>query len=179
MKYNIIYADPPWRYGDKGCNGAANKHYSTMSISDIAALPVNDIAADNCALFLWGTYPLVQDAMNVIKSWGFTYKTIAFQWVKVYPKSGKFVFGLGRWTRGNTEPCFLAIKGKPQRISSSISQLIIEPPGRHSEKPPIVRDKIINLVGDLPRVELFARQQTPGWDVWGNEVNGITLPRIG
>lgn len=173
-KYNIIYADPPWSYSDKGCNGNADSHYQTMKIDDICKLPVNTsgggIAADDCVLFLWTTYPMMKEALRLIEAWGFTYKSIAFQWVK-QNRSGKgYFFGLGRWTRGNTEPCLIAVKGKPKRISASVSQLVFSPLRRHSEKPDEVRDRIVELMGDLPRIELFARNTAPGWDSWGNEV---------
>lgn len=170
-KYNIIYADPPWSYRDRGCNGAAEKHYSTMSLADIKALPMKDIAADNCALFLWATYPMFGEALEVLKAWDFIYKTIAFQWIKTYPKSGKYVFGLGNWTRANSEPCILAIRGKPKRQNKGVSQLIFAPRGKHSAKPGVVREKIVDVVGDLPRIELFAREKTLGWDCWGDEID--------
>jgi N6-adenosine-specific RNA methylase IME4 len=141
-----------------------------MNLKEISALPVADIAAENSALFLWSTYPMLREAMQVIDAWGFKYKSIAFQWVKLNPKGVGYFFGLGRWTRGNTEPCLIAVKGKPQRVSSKVSQLIVEPVGQHSAKPAIVRNKIIELVGDLSRIELFARQRTDGWDAWGNEL---------
>lgn len=177
-KYNIIYADPPWRYNDRKCNGACEHHYNTMKIQDICNLPIKDIAADNCVLFLWTTYPMLQEAMQLINAWGFKYKTIGFQWIKLnksidnplFISKKNIFFGLGRWTRGNTEPCLIAVKGKPKRINNSISQIILEPIGKHSKKPDIVREKIVELIGDLPRVELFARNTTDGWDVWGNEV---------
>jgi N6-adenosine-specific RNA methylase IME4 len=178
-KYNIIYADPPWHYSDKGSSGAAENHYSTMSIADICALPIKNIAAADCVLFLWTTYPMLQEAMALISAWGFRYKSIGFQWVKLN-KSGKgYFFGLGRWTRGNTEPCLIAVKGKPYKFvqSQSISQIIEHPIMRHSAKPPIVRDRIIELMGDIPRIELFARDAAAGWDCWGNEApSGSTQP---
>lgn len=168
-KYKIIYADPPWSYSDKHCRGAALNHYKTMTIDDIKALPVDDIADDDSVLFMWATYPTLPEALEVIKAWGFEYKTLAFQWVK-QNKSGKgYFFGLGRWTRGNTEPCILAIKGKPQRQSAAVSQLIVSAVRNHSQKPPEVRDKIVELMGDLPRIELFARSAAEGWDIWGDE----------
>lgn len=169
-KYSIIYADPPWKYKDSNCEGAAEHQYNTMSIEEICNLPVNQIADKNCILFLWATYPKMQEAMKVIETWGFTYKTIGFQWIKLNKNEIGCYFGLGRWTRGNTEPCLIAVKGKPKRISASISQLVFAPITKHSEKPPVVRKKIIELIGDLPRIELFARQQADGWDCWGNEV---------
>lgn len=169
-KYNIIYADPPWSYNDKSCEGAASKQYSTMNSDDICNLPIGDLADKNCVLLMWATYPKLEEALKVIESWGFKYKSIGFQWIKLNKNGIGCYFGLGRWTRGNTEPCLIATKGKPKRISASISQLIFAPLTRHSEKPSVVREKIIELLGDLPRIELFARQQADGWDCWGNEV---------
>jgi N6-adenosine-specific RNA methylase IME4 len=169
-KYQIIYADPPWNYADKGCQGTMANHYKGMDIEDIKKLPVGEIADDNCILFMWATYPMLKEALEVIDAWGFKYKTIAFQWIKQNPKKLTPFYGLGRWTRGNTEPVLLATKGKPKRISASVFQLIEYPRGKHSSKPPTTRDKIIKLVGSLPRIELFAREKTEGWDVWGNEV---------
>ncbi len=170
-KYKIIYADPPWSYKDKNCNGACETHYKTMNIKDICNMPIDNITDKDCVLFMWVTYPMLIEGMKVIDAWGFKYKTIGFQWVKTNKKNRTtFFFGLGRWTRGNTECCLIATKGKPKRVNNSISQLIIEPLQGHSKKPDIVRDRIVDLMGDLPRVELFARQTTPGWDVWGNEV---------
>lgn len=169
-KYKIIYADPPWQYSDKGSNGAAENHYRTMRFEEICKLPINKIADSNCVLFLWTTYPMLREAMELMEAWGFHYKTIGFQWLK-QNKSGKgWFFGLGRWTRGNTEPCLIGLKGKPKRKSCSVSQLIESPLSRHSEKPAIVRDKIVELMGDNLRIELFARQKVEGWDCWGNEV---------
>ena len=113
---------------------------------------------------------MLQDAMHLIAAWGFKYKTIGFQWVKQNKSGNGFFFGLGRWTRGNTECCLIATKGKPKRISNSVGQLIVSPLREHSKKPDETRDKIIELMGDLPRIELFARQHAEGWDCWGNEV---------
>ncbi len=156
-KYQIIYADPPWNYSDQGCQGTMANHYQGMKVEDICALPVRDISDENCVLFLWATYPMLQEALQVIRSWGFTYKSIAFQWIKLNRKNEKEFYGLGRWTRGNTEPCLLATKGKPKRISAKVFQIIKSPLRRHSEKPLEAKKRIIQLVGDLPRIELFAR----------------------
>lgn len=178
-KYKIIYADPPWSYKDKSCNGNALDHYETMDIDSICSLPIENLTEKDCVLFLWATYPLLPEALRVINSWGFTYKTIAFQWIKLNKKTNSPFYGLGRWTRGNTEPCLLAVKGKPKRKSNKIFQLIHSPIQAHSTKPHIVREKIVELMGDLPRIELFARKdykdmfgfcKHDGWDVWGNEV---------
>lgn len=168
-KYKIIYADPPWKYDDEGCQGTAINHYNTMSNEEICKLPVKDLADEDCILFIWGTYPKLPEVLEVIKAWGFEYKSIGFQWIKKNKQDGKYFYGLDRWTRGNTEPCFIAIKGKPKRVSESIFQLIESPLREHSRKPDIVRQKIIELVGDLSRIELFSRQKIEGWDSFGNE----------
>ncbi len=169
-KYQIIYADPPWSYNDQGCQGTMANHYKGMKLKNIMDLSVKNIADNNCILFLWATYPMYAEALKVIDAWGFKYKSIGFQWIKLNKKNKKPFFGLGRWTRGNTEPCLLATKGKPKRISASVSQMVFAPLRKHSQKPNEVRNRIIELMGDLPRIELFAREKTEGWDVWGNEV---------
>ena len=169
-KYNIIYADPPWWYDQKNLSGAAEKHYETLDINDICSLNIEELADKDSVLFIWATFPQLKEAFKVIKAWGFKYKTVAFVWIK-QNKSGKgWFFGLGFWTRGNAEICLLATKGKPKRLSKRIHQLIISPVMEHSRKPAEVREKIVELVGELPRLELFAREKTDGWDVWGNEV---------
>ena len=148
-----------------------------MTDQDLYQLPVSSLADKNCVLFLWCTFPKLSEALNLINAWGFTYKTVAFVWVK-QNKSGKgYFWGLGWWTRSNAEICLLAVKGKPKRKNAGIHQLILSPVEQLSKKPDIVRDKIVSLTGDVPRIELFARQTTPGWDVWGNEVNSsVSFP---
>ena len=175
-KYGIIYADPPWKYAQKRLSGAAEHHYPTMSIEELCALPVADLAAEDSALFLWATFPQLHEALRLIKAWGFTYKTAAFVWLKLNKKSYTWFYGLGFWTRGNAEICLLATRGHPKRKSAGIHQFIISPIEQHSKKPDITRDKIVALMGDIPRIELFARQETAGWDTWGNETkNSIEL----
>ena len=171
-KYQIIYADPPWSYSDQGCQGTMANHYNGLALKDICALPIKDISDKNCVLFLWTTYPMLKEALKVIESWGFQHKSIAFQWIKLNKRNGRPFYGLGRWTRGNSEPCLLATKGKPKRISASVFQLIQSPILKHSEKPQEAREKILELMGEIPRIELFARQKTEGWDCLGNEING-------
>ena len=171
-KYDIIYADPPWSYSDKGCNGNAADHYPTMTVEEICKLPVNvagGIASDNCILFMWATYPMLREALKVIEAWGFSYKTVAFNWVKQNRNGTGIFMGLGNWTRSNSEICLLATKGKPKRISGSVRSIVLSPLQQHSRKPAEIRDRIVELMGDLPRIELFAREAAPGWDVWGNE----------
>ena len=178
-KYNVIYADPPWAYhvySLKGKGRSAESHYPTMSIKDISALPVADIAAGDCALFMWVTFPCLQEAFDVIEVWGFQYKTVAFAWVKQNKKSDSLFWGMGYWTRANVELCILATKGHPKRIDAGVHQVIMSHIEEHSKKPAETRDRIVKLMGDVPRVELFARQKTQGWDTWGNEVeNDIEL----
>ena len=170
-KYKIIYADPPWSYKDKalaGNRGACCK-YPVMSIDEIKNLPVKDIADDDCILFMWVTFPKLNECFEVIKEWGFEYKTNAFTWVKKY-KNGDNFMGMGRWTRANAEICLLATKGKPKRVNAGVRQIIESVPEKHSKKPDIVRDKIVELCGDLPRLEMFARNKSVKWETWGNEV---------
>ena len=168
--------DPPWQYEQKRLSGAAEHHYPTMSIETLCALPIAELAAEDSALFLWATFPQLPEALRLLKAWGFQYKTTAFVWLKLNKKARTWFYGLGFWTRGNAEICLLATRGHPKRQSAGIHQFIISPVRQHSRKPDEARDKIVALMGDVPRVELFARQETPGWDVWGNEVeSSITL----
>ena len=173
-KYNIIYADPPWSYRDKarsGNRGACCK-YETQSNEWIKNLRVGDIAANDCVLFLWVTMPKLNEVMDVLSSWGFAYKTVAFTWVKRNKNGVGWMWGMGRWTRANAEICLLATKGKPKRISASVHSVVDSPVEQHSKKPDCVRDRIIQLCGNLPRVELFARKRVDGWDAFGNEIEG-------
>lgn len=175
MGFDIIYADPPWQYQQKRLSGVAEKHYQTLTDSDIYQLPVNALANKNCILFLWATYPKLKEALAAIEQWGFAYKTVGFVWLKQNRKTPGWFFGLGFWTRGNSEACLIAIKGHPKRISANISQVVVSPIERHSQKPAIVRGKIVELMGDIPRVELFAREQAPGWVCLGNEIDGLDI----
>jgi len=151
-------------------NSSVTDHYPVMSIDDIANMPVQDLANDNCVLFMWVTLPKLNEFMKVINGWGFEYKTTAFVWAKKNKKADSFFMGLGRWTRANPEICVLATKGNISRKSNAVRQLQVFPIERHSKKPDEFRDLILELVGDLPRIELFARQTAEGWDSWGNEV---------
>jgi len=176
MKYSIIYADPPWSYNFPRTRKAKNKDYKLMKTSDICNMPVNDIANDDAVLFMWVIWNKLEDALKVIKAWGFTYKSCAFTWVKKNKKSDSYFFGMGLWTRQNSEVCLIATRGKPKRASAGVHSIIDSKIGKHSEKPEEARAKIVELCGNLPRVELFARQSVEGWDVFGNEVeNSIKL----
>ena len=141
-----------------------------MSIGDLCKLPVPEIAEKDCALFMWVTMPKLNECFDLIDSWGFDYKTCAFTWVKRNKKKPTWFMGMGRWTRANAELCLLATKGKPKRMDASVHSVIDTPIEQHSKKPDVARDRIVQLLGGLPRIELFARQEAPGWDCWGNEV---------
>lgn len=174
-KFTVIYADPPWRYEQKNVHGSAEHHYPTMSIEEICSLPVKNLAAKDCALFLWVTFPQLPEAFKVIEAWGFSYRSVAFVWVKRNKRSYSWFYGLGYWTRGNAEICLLAVKGHPKRKSASVHQLIVSPIEQHSKKPDEARKKIVELMGNVPRLELFAREAKPGWAVWGNEVESTVI----
>lgn len=141
-----------------------------MSIEEIADLPVKELADENCALFLWVTFPLLREIWKVIDAWGFTYKSVAFVWIKQNKRADSLFWGMGYWTRANAEICILATKGSPKRYSKRVHQAIVSHIEEHSKKPEEARRRIEQLMGDVPRIELFARRETPGWDVWGNEV---------
>lgn len=172
MKYSIIYTDPPWRYNARGntktrFGGGAMGHYETMSLDEIKALPVLDIAGDNSALFMWVTAPQLDRQAGVISAWGFRFVTVAFTWIKTNPKDGRPFFGVGHYTKSNPEFCLLGIRGKMPVASNRVSSVIIAPRREHSRKPDEARDRIVQLFGDVPRVELFARETAPGWESWG------------
>lgn len=177
--YKVLLSDPPWNYSNNGGLGAAENHYPTMKVADICALPVKRLAAKDAVLFMWATWPTLPDAFKVISAWGFEYKTLAFNWVKYHEESGKKCFGGGFWTRANTEPCFIAVRGEPpRRVNNAIRQLIEEeeallaPRQEHSAKPTEARERIVQLMGDIPRIELFTRSRVEGWDCWGNQAPG-------
>jgi N6-adenosine-specific RNA methylase IME4 len=131
---------------------------------------VHELADENCALLLWTTCPQLPVALNVLDAWGFDFKTVGFCWTKTNPKSGTFFMGMGNHTRANAELCLLGLKGRMVRMDAGVSSLVVAPRGRHSEKPAEVRDRIVRLYGDVPRIELFARQRVEGWAAWGDEV---------
>ncbi len=152
-KYSIIYADPPWAYrtySKKGQGRSAESHYPTMCIEDIKALPVGELAAKDCALFLWITFPCLCEALEVLTAWGFSYKTVAFVWVKQNRKNDDLFTGMGYWTRANAEICILATKGHPKRVDAGVRQVILSHIEEHSKKPDEARERIVRLMGDLP-----------------------------
>ncbi|WP_296965472.1 MT-A70 family methyltransferase [uncultured Eubacterium sp.] len=174
-KYKIIYADPPWQYrvySKKGQGKSAENHYHTMNIKDIMALPVDKIADKDCILFLWITFPCLKEGIEVMERWGFKYKTCGFNWVKRNKKKNTYFMGLGFWTRSNSEVCLIGTKGQPKRVSKSVSQICDARIMEHSRKPAEIRERIVELCGELPRIELFARDKVKGWDSLGDEIDG-------
>jgi len=184
-KYQIILADPPWKYWmgkDKGkwLQGVADKNYPVMENEEIYSLPVQKIADKNCILFLWATFPKLPEALETIKRWGFEYKTIGFVWLKTTNQGIIRTDGVGWYTTSNAEIVLIGKKGKLKRQKAGISQIVYYPRIKHSKKPPQVRDRIVALMGDLPRIELFARKENQlfedksfdGWDAIGNDIDG-------
>lgn len=172
-RYNVIYADPPWSYNDKmhGHSFSLEHEYKTMPLRWIKELDVARIAEKDCILLMWAVSPQLKEAIETMEAWGFKYKTIAFCWSKT-TKTGKLVSNLGRWTMGNVELCLLGVKGAPNRfrIDKTIKQLVVAERTIHSKKPDEVRRRIGQAFGDVPKIELFARQYAEGWDCWGDEV---------
>ena len=168
-----MYADPPWNYTATSnkipSRAKEGQSYNAMRMIDIYDFKIPP-TTKNCVLFMWATAPLLPEALYTIKSWGFEYKTIAFTWIKKN-KCGSNFWGMGSWTRSNPEYCLLAIKGNPKSVSHSVHSVIETVIEEHSKKPGIVREKIVELCGDLPRIELFARQKIEGWDSVGNQLN--------
>ena len=181
-KYNVIYADPPWKFGDrfwsakklesgKNVQVSLNTHYETMSLQDICNLPVPSICFDDCVLFLWTTDAHIPDAISVIESWDFFYKKVGFVWNKK-TVNFKQVCYMGRWTMKESEICLLATKGHPHKLLKvrNVRQLVEAKRRDHSQKPIEVANIIKLMFGDVPCIELFAREIIEGWDAWGNEI---------
>ena len=175
MTFDVILADPPWTFKvwnkDTGSGRSASNHYNVMDIDDICNLPVQSVMANNCALFLWATWPNLLDALRTIDSWGLTYRTEAWVWVKAKKDATGFHMGLGYYTRANSEPCLLAVRGSMPVSTHDILALIYSPVRRHSQKPDEQYTKIERLYPNMKYLELFARNKNrPGWSYWGNEV---------
>lgn len=177
-KYKVIYADPPWEYKQSGsvknARGMAKRHYNTMKTEEIENLPIPNICTDDAICFMWSTFPQIPEALKVMESWGFMYKTAAFVWVKKNKKSDSLFWGMGAYTRANAEVCLLGIsKGtRATKIvkSHGVHQVVISPVEQHSKKPNETYRRIEELFGDIPRIELFARQTWESWDCWGDQV---------
>lgn len=177
-EYGIVLADPPWNYNNQGTRAATKNHYENMPLNDIKRLPVDKICNMPSVLFLWATWPNIKQAFAVIDAWGFEYKTLAWEWRKTNKAGDKYIMGLGNYSRSNPEPCLLAFrkvktKGKAIKVADhSVPAWMDAPRRKHSQKPDLQYEYIDRLYPDLPRIELFARQTWPGWDSWGNEVEG-------
>lgn len=177
MKYKIIHADPPWSFNNKNTGGSMKSgsvaKYPVMSLDGLKAMQVP--ADDDCVLFMWWVASQPQEALDLVKAWGFTLKTMTgFTWVKK-TKHDKPFFGMGFWTRQGSENCLIAVKGKVRPINKGIRTVVEAPIEQHSKKPDIFAHKIVELMGDLPRLEMFARDKKPGWDVFGHIENSIEL----
>ncbi len=174
-KYTLIYADPPWSYRDKAKSGdrGAGFKYPTMTVMDICRLPVWELAAESCLLAMWWVPTQPLEALKVVDAWGFKLMTMkGFTWNKSYLRqTDKLALGMGHMTRANSEDCLFAVKGKlPDRLNAGIVQSFTAPRHtEHSRKPDHVREKLVQLLGDIPRIELFARQSSHGFDCWGNQ----------
>lgn len=172
MKYQIIYADPGWQYNDPagaGKRGAQFK-YTVTALEALKQLRVSEIAAEDCLLAMWWVPPMPKEAIELAEAWGFKLKTMkGFTWHKL-TRNGKDHFGMGHWTRANTEDCLFASRGNPPRKSHSVRQLVHSVIREPARKPDEIRDMLVELIGDVPRIELFARQRFCGWDAWGDEI---------
>lgn len=188
--YDLILADPPWHFTNYAADEpglmhdrsrGANRHYPTMTTGDICQMPVADMVADDAVLLMWATWPHLPDSLRVIEAWGFEYKTLAWVWVKANPSGFGHYMGMGYWTRSNSEPCLLGVRGKGlRRKSKGVLSLIYSAVREHSRKPDEQYDKIAALFGeDIRCLEMFARRERPGWDVYGNEVDGtVQIPAV-
>ena len=191
--FKAILADPPWHFqawagqrrdGAGRMSGARDPDYETMREPELAALPVSDLAAPDCVLFMWMCWPTLEQSLRLLKTWGFTYKTCAFSWIKANARQIEMFredveprMNLGYWTRANSEACLLATCGSPKRANADVRQAIIEPGREHSRKPDCVHERIERLVAG-PYLELFARQSRPGWTTWGNEATKFDKPMV-
>jgi N6-adenosine-specific RNA methylase IME4 len=170
FRAGAMLIDPPWPYENFSERGHhhVTEHYEVMPLDEIKALPINALAADDCAVFCWVTWPFMPVWHPVLEAWGVTYHGLGFDWIKLNP-SGEGLRGNGYGTRQNSEPCILGKIGKPLRLSADVHSVIMAPVGAHSEKPDEVARRIERLYGG-PRIELFARKPRPGWLTWGDEI---------
>lgn len=179
--YDVILADPPWKfrtYSAKGHGKSPERHYSTMTLDEICAMPVREVTDRNAVLFMWCTWPTIFQAQRVIEAWGFHYSGLAWEWLKYNPKTGKYAFAGGYGTRKNVEPCLLARRGKMGVQDRSVRDFILAPRREHSRKPDEQYDRIERMFPGTRRLELFARQQWPGWNAWGNQTGKFSADLI-
>jgi N6-adenosine-specific RNA methylase IME4 len=178
-KAGAMIVDPGWHFATRSPKGRGKcpKYRCDLTLAEICALPVGELAAPNSALFLWIPWPFIFDAKPVMESWGFAYSGLAWEWLKYNPVTGKFAFGNGYGTRKNCEPCLLGLRGRPVRKSRSERDFILAPRRAHSQKPDEQYGKVERLY-DGPYLELFARQKWPGWTSWGDELPAENLESV-
>jgi len=207
VKYSIIYLDPPWRYNSRANHktrfrGGACGHYPLMTMAEIAALPIQQIAAANCAVLMWCTFPYLDQQIKLFDHWGFRFRTQFLTWIKLNPrgfdlpkddpnyKVGKqyalysdglfhsVFFGVGYYSKSNPEVCLLGMRGQLPTVSDAVSSVILAPRRAHSKKPDEAYQRIEGVFGNVPRIELFARQSARGWDATGNDLDGADIRRV-
>ncbi len=183
-KYKIVYADPAWNYSSKSAvNNSTgteikklSEHYKTITTKDLKKLSVEKIIDEDACCFMWVTDSHLKEGIEVMESWGFKYKTIAFVWLKK-TVNGNNCMNVAPWTLKSTEVCLFGTKGAMTKYkkNNSVRQFVEAERGKHSKKPLEVRKRIELLFGDLQRIELFAREKVMGWDVIGDEIDGIDI----
>jgi len=177
--FGLIMADPPWKFMTRSASGVTPKgaggQYRTLDLAKIMSLPVADLAAKDCVLWLWATNPMLPQAFSVLSSWGFVFKT-AGHWVKTTPR-GKLAFGTGYILRCAGEPFLIGVRGRP-RTSRSVRSVIVGPRREHSRKPDEAFAACEALCPDVARIELFSREARPGWVAWGDEVGKFTSAEV-
>lgn len=181
-RFKVIYPDPPWEWKTWGglsgkIHSSPDNHYGTSPLDEIMRLPVAKLAAEDCALLLWCTWPhiVIGSHLEVIKAWGFKPSTAAFVWVKQNPSGVGLHSGQGYCTQANTEAVIYASRGSPLRLAADVHQVVFAPLGEHSAKPEEVRRRIERLFPG-PYLELYGRKPVAGWTVWGNEINREIFP---
>jgi len=172
--YGAIVADPPWRFSGNSAERPGRnprRHYRCMTVTELCEMPAGVLAADDCRLFLWVTAPFLAAGLHlpVVAAWGFRPSTVVFTWVKTNRDGSPFT-GNGYHSRQNPEFVVLGVRGSPARASRSVHSVILAPRREHSRKPDDFYDRVATLTGDVARAELFAREERPGWDAWGDEV---------
>lgn len=176
-EYGCVLSDPPWHFSirsPKGGARSASTHYDTMTLADIKALPVADWCARDAVLLLWAIDPMIPQALDVMRAWGFTFKTVGFYWTKTNRDGSPFT-GMGFWSRANPETCLLGTRGKPKRIAKDVRRLIVAPRREHSRKPEEVYSRTERLCAG-PYLDMFSRQARPGWAQFGNEADKFAAP---
>ena len=173
MRYGALHADPPWHWQSRSAKGegrSAKNHYGILSLAELMGMrpQIDAWAAPDCCLFLWSLNSMRQQSLDLIAAWGFEFKTVGFTWAKRTPSDTAWHFGLGYWTRQNSEQCLLAVRGRPRRLHADVPELIVAPRREHSRKPGEVYGAIERLVAG-PYLDLFSRADRPGWDAWGDE----------